>query len=58
LEGHSWKDRDQSIRDLAHWLGFAKAGPNLDEAARSVINGLLREDRLEADGDRVRRSLG
>jgi hypothetical protein len=55
LEGHSWKDRDQSIRDLAHWLGFAKAGPNLDEAVRSVINGLLREDRLEADGGRVRR---
>jgi hypothetical protein len=55
LEGHAWNDRDLSIRDLAHWLGFAKAGPNLAEAVRSVINGLLREDRLEADGGRVRR---
>jgi hypothetical protein len=55
LEGHAWKDREQSIRDLAHWLGFAKAGPKLDEAVRSVINGLLREDRLEGDQTRVRR---
>jgi hypothetical protein len=55
LEGHAWKDRNQSIRDLAHWLGFAKAGPKLDEAVRSVINGLLREDRLEGDQTRVRR---
>jgi hypothetical protein len=55
LGGSRWTDRDEAVRQLARWLGFRRAGPAIDEAARSLINGLLREDRLEADGDAIRR---
>lgn len=55
LEGTQWTDRDEAIRRFARWLGFRRTGPAIDDAARSLINGLLREDRLEADGDDIQR---
>jgi hypothetical protein len=55
LQGHSWTDREDSIRKFARWLGFRRTGPAIDEAARSVINGLIREDKLESNGSRIRR---
>jgi len=37
-------------------MGFSRAGPNIEETGRSLINGLLRESRLEAAGpSRIRR---
>jgi len=48
--GRPWIDRDTAIRDFYRWLGFARAGPIIEDTARSLINGLLRECRLEADG--------
>ena len=48
--GRPWIDRDTAIRDFCRWLGFARTGPVIEDTARSVINGLLREGRLEADG--------
>lgn len=53
--GRGWTDRDEAIRAFARWLGFVRTGPKLDETARSVINGLLREQRLETDGPNLRR---
>ena len=47
--GRSWIDRDDAIRDFCRWLGFARTGPVIEDTARSLINGLLREQRLEAD---------
>jgi len=48
--GRTWLDRDDAIRDFCRWLGFARTGPVIEDTARSLINGLLREQRLEADG--------
>lgn len=55
LEGSRWTHRDEAIRNFARWLGFRRTGPAIDDIARSLINGLLREDRLEADGPDIRR---
>jgi len=46
LEGTSWTERDDAIRAFARWLGFQRTGPTIDETARSLINGLIRESRL------------
>lgn len=48
--GRPWIDRNTAIRDFCRWLGFASTGPLIEETARSLIDGLLRESRLEADG--------
>ena len=48
--GRPWIDRDTATRDFCRWLGFARTGPVIEDTARSLINGLLREGRLEADG--------
>ena len=55
LPQSTWKEREDSIRDLARWLGFRRAGPTIDERVRSIINGLIREDRLESFGNLIRR---
>lgn len=55
--GRTWIDRDTANRDFCRWLGFARTGPVIEETARSLINGLLREGRLESDGSSmIRRS--
>ena len=55
MQGRGWTERSESIRMFARWLGFRRTGPYIEEAARSVINGLIREDRLESDGSEIRR---
>jgi len=54
--GRSWIDRAEAARVLARWLGFTRTGPTIADAARSLINGLLRERRLEARDGRIRKS--
>lgn len=39
-----------AIRLFTRHLGFRRTGPTLDETARSLINGLLREGSLEKNG--------
>jgi type I restriction enzyme S subunit len=51
--GRGWISREDAIRALARWLGFGRVGPVIDETARSLINGLIREGRLEADGSEL-----
>jgi len=48
--GRSWITRDDAIRVFARSLGFARTGDQIDQTARSLINGLIREGRLESDG--------
>jgi hypothetical protein len=55
MDGHSWTERDESIRRFARWLGFRRTGPNIEDTARSVINGLIRDDKLASTGSQIRR---
>jgi hypothetical protein len=55
MQGRSWTERSESIRMFARWLGFRRTGPYIEDAAKSLINGLIREDRLESDGSEIRR---
>ena len=55
LEGHAWKEREDAIRDFARWLGYSRTSEQIDENARSIINGLIRQGKIEAEGTRVRR---
>jgi len=55
MPSRSWADRDESIRAFARWLGFRRAGSNIEETAKSLINGLIRDARLESDGAQIRR---
>ncbi len=56
LEGRRWCDRDESIRNFVRWLGFRRTGHDLEKTALSLINGLIREGRLESSDDSIRRS--
>ena len=55
LNGSNWTERSESIPRFARWLGFRRTGPNIEDAARSVINSLIRGDRLEKMGSQIRR---
>jgi len=54
MNGNSWTERSDSIPRFARWLGFRRTGPNIEDAARSVINSLIRADRLEKMGSQIR----
>jgi predicted helicase len=56
LSGRPWIERDEAIRAFARWMGFRRTGRSIDETARSLINGLLREGRLERQDQLIRRS--
>ena len=56
LSGHRWVDRDDAIRAFARWMGFRRTGSSIDDTARSLVNGLIREGRIESDGGMIRRS--
>jgi type I restriction enzyme S subunit len=53
--GRVWVERDDAPRLLATWFGFQRASPQIQETAKSLINGLIRENRLEAQGTCIRR---
>lgn len=57
LPGRQWVERDAAMRRFARWLGFKRTGKAIDDSARSLINGLLREGRLESTGTQIRREL-
>jgi hypothetical protein len=56
--GRAWIEREEAIRALARWLGFSRTGPVIEETGYSLINGLLREGRLEAKTNQIRRAAG
>jgi len=41
---------------LARWLGFRRTGAKIQEIVASLINGVLREGRIEKDGSQIRRT--
>lgn len=49
LGGPVWTERGDAIRNFARWLGFRRTGAAIDEFARSIIRGLLHENKLESD---------
>ena len=53
--GRPWLEREDAIRAFSRWLGYRRTSSLFDETARSLINGLLREGRLEANANFVRR---
>jgi len=55
LQGSSWIERKDAIRSFARWMGFRRTGPAIDETARSLINGLIREGKLESDSTAIRK---
>ena len=54
--GRPWISRDDATRAFARSLGYARTGEQIAATARSLINGLLREGRLESDGELIRRT--
>jgi hypothetical protein len=54
--GRSWIDREEAVRCFARFLGYARTGPVLEDTARSLMNGLIRDGRLESDGPNLRRT--
>ncbi|RQH06890.1 type ISP restriction/modification enzyme [Bradyrhizobium sp. RP6] len=56
LQGRQWTAREEAVRAFARWMGYRRTGPAIEDAARSLINGLLREGRLESAGSEIRRS--
>lgn len=48
--GRAWIVREDAIRAFARWAGFGRVGDVIDQTARSLINGLIREGRIETDG--------
>ncbi len=55
--GPSWIARDEAIRRLARWLGFARTGKEMMKEGRSVINGLIRMGELESEGREMVRKV-
>ncbi|MEO7369025.1 MAG: hypothetical protein ABIZ36_13800 [Gemmatimonadaceae bacterium] len=54
--GRTWIPRADAPRLLARWLGFARTGGVIERTTRSLINGLIRTGRVEADAERIRRA--
>ena len=55
LDGRAWIDREDAVVAFTRWMGFRRTGSKIEEVAASLINGLLREGRLEKDGNQIRR---
>jgi len=53
--GRPWVEREEAVRAFTRFMGFRRAGEKIQDTVRSLINGLLREDRLESDGQMIRR---
>lgn len=56
LEGRGWREREDAARRFARWLGFRRTGPTISDSVRSLVNGLIREGRLEDEGSLIRRT--
>lgn len=56
--GTAWTDREAAIRTAARRIGFRRTGNQIHTAFLSVLRGALRQGKLEAKGDLVRRTRG
>ncbi|OGO25000.1 MAG: hypothetical protein A2W33_01260 [Chloroflexi bacterium RBG_16_52_11] len=55
LTGRRWVERADAYRLFARWMGFRRTGRSIEETAKSLVNGLIRDGRIESDGSRIRR---
>lgn len=56
FRGLRWKTEDDVIYDFTRYMGWAKTGCNIHSTTKSLIRGLLREGRLERQGQYLRRA--
>ena len=54
LGARRWVERADAGRGFARWMGFRRAGASIVQVSRSLINGLIREGRLESNGQDIR----
>jgi NADH:ubiquinone oxidoreductase subunit E len=54
--GAVWWEREEAIRVAARHLGFKRTGSLIRDAFKSAINGAIRRDILERDGNLIRRT--
>ena len=53
--GNGWITREEAMREAARYLGFARTGETIVLHFKSAINGLIRQDRLESNGELIRK---
>ena len=53
--GTTWWDRADAIRVATRRLGFRRTGSRITKAFKSAINGAIRRNLLESNGDLVRK---
>ena len=53
--GHRWQPREDVPGLLAAYTGFGRVSLEMRQLTASLINGLIREDRLETEGQSVRK---
>jgi len=54
--GRTWWVREEAIQAAARYLGFRRAKARIRSAFKSAINGALRQELLEKDGNWIRRA--
>lgn len=54
--GAVWWEREEAIRAASRHLGFKRTGSLIRDAFKSAINGAIRRDILERDGNLIRRT--
>ncbi|MEA2163774.1 MAG: hypothetical protein QOK37_1901 [Thermoanaerobaculia bacterium] len=53
----TWIDESDALRAATRHLGFRRTGPKIEQAFKSAINGLLRQNELERSGGNLRRTI-
>lgn len=56
IMGRTWWTREDATVAATRALGFERTGKNIKSAFKSAITGLLRQGKLEADRDQIRRT--
>lgn len=56
LQGYSWRDRDDAVRNFARWMGYKRTGQAIEDKTVFLIKSLIREGRLEREGSKFRRT--
>lgn len=53
-----WVERDDALQAFKAWMGYGRLGAVIENTARSLVQGLLQQRRLEAQGSQIRRVSG
>ena len=58
LASRGWLEREDALHAFKAWMGYGKLGSVIEDTVRSLVNGLSRQGRLEAEGSMIRRVGG